>query len=106
AVLKSVGKLDHVGSCRATLLNQRLSPAQLQGEKGFRLWRDYMKTWHELGIGHVQFNMVDNETLYAAQKDPEKYSELLVRIAGYSAHFVEMNKMTQDAIIARNVQEM
>ncbi|MDY6932747.1 MAG: pyruvate formate lyase family protein [Spirochaetota bacterium] len=106
AVLKSVGKLDHIGSCRATLLNQRLSPAQLQGEKGFRLWRDYMKTWHELGIGHVQFNMVDNETLYAAQKDPEKYSELLVRIAGYSAHFVEMNKITQDAIIARNVQEM
>ncbi|MDY6934120.1 MAG: pyruvate formate lyase family protein [Spirochaetota bacterium] len=106
AVLKSVGKLDHIGSCRATLLNQRLSPAQLQGEKGFRLWRDYIKTWHELGIGHVQFNMVDNDTLYSAQKDPEKYSELLVRIAGYSAHFVEMNKITQDAIIARNVQEM
>ncbi|MDY6856839.1 MAG: pyruvate formate lyase family protein [Thermodesulfobacteriota bacterium] len=105
AVLKSVGKLDHVGSVRATLLNQRLSPSQLQGEKGFKMWRDYMKTWHDLGINHVQFNMVDNETLYAAQREPEKYSELLVRIAGYSAHFVEMNIMTQDAIIARNVQK-
>ncbi|MDY6856578.1 MAG: pyruvate formate lyase family protein [Thermodesulfobacteriota bacterium] len=105
AVLKSVGKLDHVGSVRATLLNQRLSPSQLQGEKGFKMWRDYMKTWHDLGINHVQFNMVDNETLYSAQREPEQYSELLVRIAGYSAHFVEMNKMTQDAIIARNVQK-
>jgi len=106
AVLKSVGKLDHVRSCRATLLNQRLSPAQLQGEKGYKLWESYMKTWHDLDIGHIQFNMVDNETLYEAQKDPEEYSELMVRIAGYSAHFVEMNKITQDAIIARHVHEI
>jgi formate C-acetyltransferase/benzylsuccinate synthase len=105
AVLNSVGKLDHVGTVRATLLNQRLSPGQLQGEKGFKMWRDYIKTWHDLGINHVQFNMVDNETLYAAQKEPEQYSELLVRIAGYSAHFVEMNKITQDSIIARSVQK-
>jgi len=106
AVLKSVSKIDHIGSVRAALLNQRLSPQQLQGEKGFALWDAYIKTWHDLGIEHVQFNMVDNETLYAAQKDPEEYSELLVRIAGYSAHFVEMNKMTQDTIIARSVQEL
>jgi len=106
AVLKSVSKIDHIGSVRATLLNQRLSPQQLQGEKGFALWQAYVKTWHDLGIEHVQFNMVDNETLYAAQKDPEEYSELLVRIAGYSAHFVDMNKMTQDAIIGRTVQQM
>ena len=106
AVLKSVSKIDHVGSVRATLLNQRLSPAQLQGEKGFALWESYIKTWHDLGINHVQFNMVDNETLYAAQTDPEEYSELLVRIAGYSAHFVEMNKITQDAIIARQTHSL
>jgi len=105
AVLKSVGKLDHISTVRATLLNQRLAPSQFQGEKGFQMWRDYMKTWHDLGLNHVQFNMVDNETLYAAQKEPEQYSELLVRIAGYSAHFVEMNKMTQDSIIARTVQK-
>ena len=105
AVLKSVGKIDHVATCRGALLNQRLSPSQLQGEKGYKMWHDYIKTWHDLGIDHVQFNMVDNETLYAAQKEPEQYSELLVRIAGYSAHFVEMNKITQDAIIARSVQK-
>ncbi|MDY6844909.1 MAG: pyruvate formate lyase family protein, partial [Thermodesulfobacteriota bacterium] len=106
AVLRSVAKLDHIGSVRATLLNQRLSPTQLAGEKGFELWRNYMMTWHDLGLNHVQFNMVDNETLRAAQKEPEKYSELIVRIAGYSAHFVEMNKKTQDSIIARNVQQL
>ncbi|MDY6845159.1 MAG: glycine radical domain-containing protein, partial [Thermodesulfobacteriota bacterium] len=106
AVLRSVAKLDHVGSMRATLLNQRLSPSQLSGEKGFDLWRNYVMTWHDLGLNHVQFNMVDNETLRAAQKEPEKYSELIVRIAGFSAHFVEMNKKTQDSIIARNVQQL
>jgi pyruvate-formate lyase len=91
---------------RANLLNQRLSPAQLAGDKGFDLWHNYIKTWYDLGINHVQFNMVDNETLFAAQKEPEKYSELIVRVAGYSAHFVDMNKKTQDTIIARNVQSL
>ncbi|MDY6845149.1 MAG: glycine radical domain-containing protein [Thermodesulfobacteriota bacterium] len=106
AVLRSVAKIDHVGAVRATLLNQRLSPTQLTGEKGFELWHNYVKTWSDLGIDHVQFNMVDNETLRAAQKEPEKYTELIVRIAGYSAHFVDMNKKTQDTIIARNVQQL
>ena len=106
AVLRSVAKIDHVGAVRATLLNQRLSPTQLAGEKGFELWHNYIKTWADLGIDHVQFNMVDNETLRAAQKEPEKYSELIVRIAGYSAHFVDMNKKMQDTIIARNVQQI
>jgi formate C-acetyltransferase/benzylsuccinate synthase len=106
AVLRSVAKLDHIGDVRATLLNQRLSPQQLAGEKGFQIWHSYIKTWAEMGIDHVQFNMVDNETLKAAQKEPEKYPELIVRIAGYSAHFVDLNKKTQDTIIARSVQEL
>ncbi|MDY6844882.1 MAG: pyruvate formate lyase family protein, partial [Thermodesulfobacteriota bacterium] len=74
AVLRSVAKIDHVGAVRASLLNQRLSPTQLAGEKGFELWHNYIKTWADLGIDHVQFNMVDNETLRAAQKEPEKYT--------------------------------
>lgn len=106
AVLRSVAKIDHIGDVRATLLNQRLSPQQLAGEKGFNVWYSYIKTWAELGIDHVQFNMVDNETLKAAQKEPEKYPELIVRIAGYSAHFVDLNKKTQDTIIARHIQEL
>ncbi len=106
AVLRSVAKIDHIGAVRATLLNQRLNPTQLAGEKGFQIWHSYIKTWADLGIDHVQFNMVDNETLKAAQKEPEKYPELIVRIAGYSAHFIDLNKKTQDTIIARNVQSL
>lgn len=104
AVLKSAGKIDHVTDGRAFLLNQRLSPTQLQGEKGYQLWRAYMKTWADLGLDHVQFNMVSDETLRAAQKDPEKFSEVIVPVAGYSAHFVDISRKTQDNIIQRTVQ--
>ena len=106
AVLRSVSKFDHVKDFRSNLLNQRLNPGQFRGEKGFDLWSNYMKSWSDLGINHVQFNMVDNETLIAAQKEPEDYPELLVRVAGYSAHFVELNRKTQDSMIARTVQSL
>ncbi|WP_272495891.1 glycine radical domain-containing protein, partial [Desulforhabdus sp. TSK] len=82
AVLRSCGKFNHISDGRAFLLNQRLSPTQLQGEKGYQLWRGYMKTWADLGLDHVQFNMVDDQTLRAAQSEPEKYTELIVRVAG------------------------
>ena len=104
AVLKSCSKIDRVTDGRAFLLNQRLSPTQLSGEKGYKLWRAYMKTWADLGNDHVQFNMVDDATLRAAQKDPEKYQEVIVRVAGYSAHFVDISRKTQDNIIQRTIQ--
>ena len=104
AVLKSCGKIDHVADGRAFLLNQRLSPTQLAGEKGYQLWKAYMRTWADLGLDHVQFNMVSDETLRAAQRDPEKYQEVIVRVAGYSAHFVDISRKTQDNIIQRTVQ--
>ena len=106
AVLNSVGKLTHENMFRANLLNQRISPAQLVGDKGFELWNSYMKAWDDLGINHVQFNCVDNETLLAAQKEPEEYNELVVRVAGYSANFTSLNRKTQDTIIARTIQEI
>lgn len=104
AVLKSCGKIDHITGGRAFLLNQRLSPTQLAGEKGYQLWRAYMRTWADLGIDHIQFNMVDDQTLRSAQKDPEKYQEVIVRVAGYSAHFVDISRKTQDNIIQRTIQ--
>jgi pyruvate-formate lyase len=104
AVLKSCGKIDHVGDGRAFLLNQRLSPTQLAGEKGYQLWKAYIRTWADLGLDHVQFNMVSDETLRAAQRDPEKYQEVIVRVAGYSAHFVDISRKTQDNIIQRTIQ--
>ncbi len=104
AVLKSCGKIDHITDGRAFLLNQRLSPTQLAGEKGYQLWRAYMRAWADLGIDHIQFNMVDDATLRSAQKDPEKYQEVIVRVAGYSAHFVDISRKTQDNIIQRTIQ--
>ncbi len=106
AVLQSVGKLTHENMFRANLLNQRLSPSQLIGDKGFNVWKSYIETWCDLGINHVQFNMIDNETLLNAQKEPEDYNELVVRVAGYSALFTGLNKRTQDTIIARTIQEI
>ncbi len=104
AVLKSCGKIDHISDGRAFLLNQRLSPTQLAGDKGFQIWKAYMRAWADLGIDHVQFNMVDDATLRAAQQDPEDYQEVIVRVAGYSAHFVDISRKTQDNIIQRTIQ--
>lgn len=100
AVLKSVSKIDpipHMG----VLLNQRFTPTILKGDKGRALFLSYIKTWYDLGIDHVQFNVVDTATLRAAQKEPEKYPDLIVRVAGYSASWNELNEITQEAIIAR-----
>ncbi|MDI6741111.1 MAG: pyruvate formate lyase family protein [Smithella sp.] len=104
AVLKSCSKIDHITDGRAFLLNQRLSPTQLAGEKGFPLWKAYMETWYNLGLDHIQFNCVSDETLRSAQREPEKYQEVIVRVAGYSAHFVDISRKTQDNIIQRTVQ--
>ncbi|MEW6440243.1 MAG: pyruvate formate lyase family protein [bacterium] len=104
AVLRSCGKIDHIADGRAFLLNQRLSPTQLQGERGYQMWKAYIKAWAELGLDHVQFNMVSDTTLRAAQRDPERYQEVIVRVAGYSAHFVDISRKTQDNIIQRTIQ--
>ena len=104
AVLKSVGKIDHVNQGRSFLLNQRLSPTQLAGDKGFQLWNSYVRTWAELGIDHIQFNVISDKVLRAAQNDPEGYQEVIVRVAGYSAHFIDISRKTQDNIIQRTVQ--
>lgn len=106
AVLKSCSKFSHIKHGRAFLLNQRLSPSQMAGEKGYQLWKAYIRTWADLGLDHVQFNCVDDKTLRAAQREPEKYQELIVRVAGYSAHFVQISRKTQDSIIQRTIQDL
>lgn len=104
AVLMSVSKIDHVHYKRGTLLNQRLAPAVLAGEKGKLLFRNYVKAWADLNIFHVQFNVVSSEELKDAQIHPEKYSDLIVRVAGYSAYFNHLTKAAQDSIIQRTEQ--
>jgi formate C-acetyltransferase len=97
AVIKSTGKITPT---YAHLFNQKFMPQFLEGENK-RIFAQYLKTWVDLGNWHVQFNVVDRSTLLDAQIHPEKYPDLLVRVAGYSAYFVDLSKGVQDDIIRR-----
>ncbi|MFA5905889.1 MAG: pyruvate formate lyase family protein, partial [Desulfobacula sp.] len=105
AVLKSVSKIN-ASKHKGILLNQRLSTVLMNSDSGFDLWHAYMKTWHSLGIDHVQFNVISTEDMKAAQIEPEKYTDTLVRIAGYSAKFIDLARYSQDTIIARTEQDI
>ena len=85
----------------ARLLNVKLSPQCVQGEEGTEKLVDFIRAWSDLKLWHLQFNIINRETLIAAQKNPEQYSNLLVRVAGYSAYFCELSKDLQDDIISR-----
>jgi pyruvate formate-lyase/glycerol dehydratase family glycyl radical enzyme len=101
SVINSVSKLDHLIASNGTLLNQKFSPAVLSGRENLIKFAELIKTYFELGGMHIQFNVVSAETLREAQKLPEKYKNLLVRVAGYSAFFVDLDKSLQENIIAR-----
>jgi formate C-acetyltransferase len=100
AVLKSAAKISTEKTYNH-LLNQKFLPAFLAGDLK-PVFMSYLRSWGDLGISHIQFNVVDRETLLDAQKHPEKYPDLLVRVAGYSAYFVDLSKGLQDSIIARS----
>ncbi|HEX9975078.1 MAG TPA: glycine radical domain-containing protein [bacterium] len=87
------------------LLNQKFLPKFLE-EDMKPVFMAYLKTWKELNIPHIQFNVVDKESLVEAQNYPEKYSDLIVRVAGFSAYFVDLSKGLQDHIIARTEQKL
>ena len=101
SVIKSVCKLSHSNQTDGTLLNMKFNPGFLKNEASRENFKALIKTEMMLGGYHVQFNVVDNETLLAAQKNPEKYQNLMVRVAGYSARFVDLHKDVQDSIIHR-----
>ena len=88
------------------LLNQKLNPSSLESEEGMQKLEDLIRTFFELKGWHVQFNIVSTETLKAAQKEPERYRDLVVRVAGYSALFTALEPDTQDDIIARTVHTL
>lgn len=88
------------------LINLKFSPANVAGEEGTRRLMQIIRTWSELKHWHVQFNIINKETLLAAQKDPDKYRNLIVRIAGYSAYFVDLSPMQQAEIIARTEEHL
>ena len=100
AVIKSAAKMDHVRT-GGTLLNQKFTPSVLRDEAGLDGLVGLIRGYFALGGHHVQFNVVDAATLRAAQRNPEQYRDLIVRVAGYSDYFCDLGKALQDEIIAR-----
>ncbi|HZJ83130.1 MAG TPA: trans-4-hydroxy-L-proline dehydratase [Clostridia bacterium] len=103
AVLCSAAKMDHI-STGGTLLNQKFTPTSLAGEKGIDNMANLIRTYFNMDGHHIQFNVIDRKTLIEAQKHPEDYKDLIVRVAGYSDHFRNLSKSLQDEIIARTEQ--
>jgi len=104
AVLKSAAKMDH-GRTGGTLLNMKFNPQVLDGDDGLVNLKDLIRAYFRLDGHHIQFNVVDAETLRKAQAKPEEYQNLIVRVAGYSDYFVDLGKDLQNEIIARTEQK-
>lgn len=104
AVIKSVSSIPHSRYVQGTLLNMKLEPDMVKTENGIQQLMALLRSLCTLDVYHVQFNVIDRETLLAAQKTPENYRGLLVRVAGYTAYFTELGKEVQDEIIARTAQ--
>lgn len=101
ATVKSVASMDQSAFHDGALFNLRFDPAGVAGEKGLQSIEGVIKTFFNEGGEHIQINVVDDETLKAAQRTPEKYKGLMVRVAGYMAYFTELDKDAQDTIIYR-----
>ncbi len=106
AVLLSAAKLDQVQASNGTQLNQKFLPSVLASEQGRTRFASYLRTFVDLPVMEVQFNVVDAATLRAAQEHPEQHASLVVRVAGYSAFFNDLDRSTQDDIIGRTEQRL
>lgn len=100
SVIKSAAKMDHIKT-GGTLLNQKFMPAILKDEAGLTRLLHLVRSYFKMDGHHMQFNVVDASTLRAAQKHPEKYRSLIVRVAGYSDYFVDLTPELQEEIIHR-----
>lgn len=103
AVIKSCAKMDHLKT-GGTLLNQKFTPEVVAGEEGLDNMANYIRSYFNMDGHHVQFNVVHRELLIDAQKNPDDYKDLIVRVAGYSDHFRNLDKPLQDEIIDRTEQ--
>ncbi len=104
AVIRSVGKLDHVRT-GGTLLNQRFLPDVLRDEEGLRKLAALVRTYFRFDGHHIQFNVVDSDALRRAQQVPSEHRDLIVRVAGYSDYFNNLDRALQDEIIARTAHD-
>jgi pyruvate formate-lyase/glycerol dehydratase family glycyl radical enzyme len=101
ACLKSIAKIDYSLATSGVSVNIKFSPVDLTGEEGTQILSALIRGYFELGGMHLQLNLVSRETLLDAQQNPQKYPDLMVRVSGYSAYFVDLTKEVQDEIIAR-----
>ncbi len=104
AAANSVARLDHYIASNGTLFNQKFHPSALSGRAGLEKFVALVRSYFDLKGSHMQFNVVSRETLLDAQKNPEKYQHLVVRVAGYSALFTTLSRSLQDDIINRTEQ--
>ncbi|MEG1958224.1 MAG: glycine radical domain-containing protein, partial [Lachnospiraceae bacterium] len=100
AVLKSAAKLDHLKT-GGTLLNQKFSPALLADDNGLNALCHLIRGYFRMDGHHIQFNVIDSQTLKEAQAHPEEYQNLIVRVAGYSDYFHNLSADLQNEIIQR-----
>jgi len=105
AVLLSAAKMDHLRT-GGTLLNLKFTPSIVAGEKGLDAMSGLVRAYFAMDGHHLQFNVISRDTLIAAQKNPEDYKDLIVRVAGYSDHFRNLSKALQDEIIERTEQSV
>ncbi len=103
-MINSLGRIDH-GSCAGTLVNMKFNPQALKGRENLQKFTALIRSYFDLGGHHLQFNVINRETLLEAQENPEKHRSLLVRVAGYSDYFVTLSREVQDEIISRAEQE-
>jgi Pyruvate-formate lyase len=104
AVVRSAAKLDQLKTGGA-LLNQKFTPAVVAGEDGLNNMATLIRGYFSMDGHHLQFNVIDSSTLLEAQKHPEDYEDLIVRVAGYSDYFNNLDRALQDEIIARTEQD-
>ncbi len=104
ATANSVAKLDHGIASNGTLFNQKFHPSALKGQQGLQNFVSFIRTFFDKKGMHMQFNVVSREILLDAQKHPENYKTLVVRVAGYSALFTTLSRSLQDDIISRTEQ--
>ena len=101
AVLRSVSQLNLELASNGTLLNMKFLPLLFKNREGLEALVSLLRAFCRLRIPHVQFNVVDRETLIKAQREPEKYRGLIVRVAGYSDYFCDLTSALQNEIITR-----
>lgn len=104
AAANSVARLDHIIASNGTLFNQKFHPTALSGREGLEKFVSLIRAYFDQKGMHMQFNVVSRDTLLEAQKNPEQYKQLVVRVAGYSALFTTLSKSLQDDIIQRTEQ--